>query len=94
MSSRRYSKDTTMNAKRHKIAAAVLASLCFFSAAAFADKEAEEDLADTRSDARERTEEAINEAVEESLASLEAGNRLDLDIRLIGPKSIKVAARK
>ena len=82
---------TTRNRRR---TATALACLMLTGTVLADEVERDEPQAERAEQERERTEQAINEAVEEALLSLEKDNRLDLDIRLIGPKSIRIAARR
>lgn len=43
---------------------------------------------------REQAREANAEAAREASEALEAATRLDLDIRLIGPRSVKIAGKR
>jgi hypothetical protein len=81
-----------MNSNMRRTVAAAIACLMIASNAS-AETDAEDRRPAGKEFERVRTEKAINEAVQEALTSLEADNRLDLDIRLIGPNSITIAAR-
>ena len=72
----------------------LVASLLVFAAAAVAAPETNESAAAEKSPERVRTEKAIKDAASDAIESLKADNKLDLDIRLIGPNSIKIAGRK
>ena len=43
---------------------------------------------------RARTRKQVTAAAEEAIASVRASTKLDLDIRLIGPTSVKVAGKR
>lgn len=72
----------------------LLAGLLAYSAAGFAAPEATDDVEEMKSLERARTEKAVKEAASDAIESLKANNKLDLDIRLIGPNSITIAGRK
>ena len=83
-----------MNTRIRRKTVTALACLLLSGTVAADENDLRDEQAEHADLARERTEEAINEAVEEALLSLEKDNRLDLDIRLIGPRSISIAARQ
>ena len=83
-----------MNTRIRRKTVTALACLLLSGTIAADENDLRDEQAEHADLARERTEEAINEAVEEALLSLEKDNRLDLDIRLIGPRSISIAARQ
>ncbi len=83
-----------MNTRNRRKAATAIACLLLTGTVAADEADRRETQAERTDLERERTEKAINEAVEEALLSLEKVNRLDLDIRLIGPRSISIAARR
>ncbi len=82
-----------MNTQRN--AALILAALMTI-APSFADEAIDTASTETRDEDKleislERAKEATESAASEALVSLAEHNRLDLDIRLIGPTSVKVA---
>ena len=83
-----------MNTRIRRKTVTALACLLLSGTIAADENDLRDEQAEHADLARERTEEAINEAVEEALLSLEKDNRLDLDIRLIGPRAISIAARQ
>ena len=83
-----------MTTRIRRKAATAMACLLLTGTVAADEADRREAQAERAYRERERTEKAINEAVEEALLSLEKDNRLDLDIRLIGPRSTSIAARQ
>lgn len=53
-----------------------------------------EDTEDTRMTSREQAREANETAVKDAAVNLREATQLDLDIRLLGPTSLKVSVRQ
>lgn len=86
-----------MKNKRHLLAGLALASL-FAVNAGFADEivvtETREDATMPADDVQRAQEKANTEAVVKAVEAVLAETRLDLDIRLIGPTSVKIASER
>ena len=87
-----------MKTKRHLATGLALATL-FAANAGFADEivvtEKPENATTRAVDAqREQAEKANTAAVERAVEAVLADTRLDLDIRLIGPTSVKIAGER
>ena len=54
---------------------------------------AEESDAESRESSREQAREANEEAARDAAEAVKAATQLDLDIRLIGPTSLKIAGK-
>jgi hypothetical protein len=92
-------KDTEMAHKHSIIAAAALAGLLALSMTA---KGAEPDSSAAKQPAqkeavnisRDVAEQANNEAVLQAIRTVRTDTKLDLDIKLIGPTSVKIASKR
>lgn len=86
-----------MKNKRHLVAGLALASL-FTVNAGFADEivvtEAREDATVPAADVQRAQAKANSAAVAKAVEAVLAETRLDLDIRLIGPTSVKIASER
>ena len=84
-------KDTIMTKNTRWIPALALGSILLASSG-WANNN--EDTEDTRVTSREQAREANETAVKDAAVNLREETQLDLDIRLLGPTSLKVSVRQ
>ena len=76
---------------RHTLPGLLLAAALLAGTGALADDGKDKD---SNSTARQQARAATEAAAREAAASVQDANRLDLDIRLVGPTSIKIADKR
>ena len=84
-------KDTMMTKNTRWIPVLALSSILLASSG-WANNN--EDTEDTRVTSREQAREANETAVKDAAVNLREATQLDLDIRLLGPTSLKVSVRQ
>lgn len=85
-----------MQYKSHWMFAVVVAGLLAAPAGWTSDEapESRERIEAAAEASKEQAREANEDAARQASEALEAATRLDLDIRLIGPRSVKIAAKR
>ena len=82
-----------MNTTQQRWTALLLAAV-LASSASYAEEQQPHDKKATTETQRELAKDAVESATREAIEAVLENNRLDLDIRLIGPTSVKVAGSR